>query len=170
MTASSFRPDQHSYLDTNVQPGQPYYYYFTVVKTDMSESDTSNIATATPVDTIRRSLAMLSVTNASPGLPLTLFADVTDNVGVQDVPPYTIVGLATSCSCRTNGSYHWQPLCCYHSWFKSASPGFNTILKQTIRSCGAERPSQSPSSQRGGSTHSDLRRPSRRPSLGRHDG
>jgi len=81
-------PDQHGYLDTDVQPGQPYYYYFTVIKTDMSESDTSNIATATPVDTIPPVISHTPITNASPGLPLTLFADVTDNVSVQDVTLY----------------------------------------------------------------------------------
>ncbi len=42
-------PDQRTYRDTDVQPGQPYYYKFTVVKTDMTESDFSNVATATPL-------------------------------------------------------------------------------------------------------------------------
>ncbi len=78
-------PDQRAYRDANVQPGQPYYYKFTVVKTDMTESDPSNVATATPVDTIPPVISHTPVTEAPPGLPLTLFADVTDNVVVQDV-------------------------------------------------------------------------------------
>lgn len=81
-------PDQRTYRDTNVQPGQPYYYYFTVVKTDMTESDPSNIATATPIDTIPPVITHTPVTEAPPGLPLTLYADVTDNVGVQEVILY----------------------------------------------------------------------------------
>lgn len=76
---------QRSWRDTNVQPGQPYYYKFTVVKTDMSESDPSNVATATPIDTIPPAISHTPVTEAPPGLPLTIFADVTDNVGVQAV-------------------------------------------------------------------------------------
>ncbi|HIP96038.1 MAG TPA: serine protease, partial [Anaerolineae bacterium] len=81
-------PDQRAYRDTNVQPGQTYYYKFTVVKTDMSESDPSNIASATPIDTIPPTISHTPVTDAPPGLPLTLFADVTDNVGVQGVTLY----------------------------------------------------------------------------------
>ena len=80
--------DQRTYRDTNVQPGQPYYYKFTVVKTDMSESDFSNVANATPIDTIPPVIQHTPVTDAPPGLPLTLFANVTDNVGVQDVTLY----------------------------------------------------------------------------------
>jgi hypothetical protein len=56
-----------------------------VVKTDMSESDPSNVATATPIDTIPPVISHTPVTEAPPGLPLTLYADVTDNVGVQGV-------------------------------------------------------------------------------------
>ena len=88
LNASIIPPDQRTWHDTNVQPGQPYYYKFTVVKTDMTESDFSNVATATPVDTIPPVINHTPVTQAPPGLPLTLFADVTDNVGVQGVTLY----------------------------------------------------------------------------------
>jgi PKD repeat protein/subtilisin family serine protease len=88
INASIIPPDQRTWRDTNVQPGQPYYYKFTVVKTDMTESDFSNVATATPVDTIPPVISHTPVTQAPPGLPLTLFADVTDNVGVQGVTLY----------------------------------------------------------------------------------
>jgi len=79
---------QKTFRDTNVQPGQTYYYKFTVIKTDMSESDFSNVADATPIDTIPPVIHHTPVTDAPPGLPLTLFADVTDNVGVQSVTLY----------------------------------------------------------------------------------
>ena len=88
INTSIIPPDQRTYRDTDVQPGQPYYYYFTVVKSDMTESDPSNIATATPVDTIPPVISHTPVTEAPPGLPLTIFADVTDNVGVQGVALY----------------------------------------------------------------------------------
>jgi hypothetical protein len=76
---------QKAFRDTQVQPGQPYYYKFTVVKSDMSESDFSNVAQGTPLDTIPPVITHTPLTSGSPGLPLTLFADVTDNVGVQSV-------------------------------------------------------------------------------------
>jgi hypothetical protein len=76
---------QKTYRDTGVQLGQPYYYRFKVVKTDMTESDFSNTAQGTPLDTIPPVLTHTPVTSAPPGLPLTLFADVTDKVGVQAV-------------------------------------------------------------------------------------
>jgi hypothetical protein len=74
-----------TWIDTNVVPGQPYFYYFTVVLTDLTESDPSNIASATPTDTVPPTLVHTPVTTASPGLPLTLRANVTDNVAVQSV-------------------------------------------------------------------------------------
>lgn len=76
---------QKSLRDTNVQPGQPYFYKFTVIKTDMGESDFSNEATATPLDTIPPVITHEPLAQAPPGLALTVSADVIDNVGVQTV-------------------------------------------------------------------------------------
>lgn len=85
VNASIIPPDQRTLRDIDVAPGQPYYYKFTIVKSDMSESDFSNMATATPVDTIPPVIAHEPLTQAPPGLALTVSADVTDNVGVQTV-------------------------------------------------------------------------------------
>ena len=74
-----------SWLDSEVLPGTAYFYYFTVVKTDLGESEASNTATATPTDTIPPVISHTPVTSASPGQPLTLTATVTDNVAVQSV-------------------------------------------------------------------------------------
>ena len=71
--------------DTNVTPGQPYYYYFTVAETDFFESDPSATVTATPTDTIPPVLSHTPITAAPPGQPLSLTATATDNVGVQSV-------------------------------------------------------------------------------------
>ncbi len=88
INTSIIPPDQRAYQDTDVQPGQPYYYKFTIVKSDMSESDDSNVAPATPVDTIPPAISHTPLTEAPPGLPLTLYADVTDNVGIKEVTLY----------------------------------------------------------------------------------
>jgi hypothetical protein len=93
LNTSIIPPDQRAYQDTDVQPGQPYYYKFTIVKSDMSESDFSNVTQATPVDTIPPVISHTPITEAPPGLPLTLLADVTDNVGVQSVTlSYRLIG------------------------------------------------------------------------------
>ena len=85
INSSIIPPDIHSWREINVVPGQSYYYYFTVVKSDMSESAQSNIATAIPTDTISPIISHTPIATTSPGLPLTIYADVTDNVGVQSV-------------------------------------------------------------------------------------
>lgn len=85
LNSSIIPPSQRALRDTDVTPGQPYYYKFTIVKSDMGESDFSNIATATPLDTILPMISHTPLTSAAPGLPVSLFADVTDNVAVKSV-------------------------------------------------------------------------------------
>ncbi|MFP5212285.1 MAG: S8 family serine peptidase [Acidobacteriota bacterium] len=79
---------QLAYADTNVEPGRTYYYKFTVVKTDMSESSFSNVASAKPLDTIPPVISHTPVSTASPGTTLTINANVTDNVAVKSVMLY----------------------------------------------------------------------------------
>lgn len=79
---------QTTWEDTNVTPGQPYYYYFTVVETDFFESDPSATVTATPTDTIPPVISHTPVTSAPPGQPLSLTATATDNVAVQSITLY----------------------------------------------------------------------------------
>jgi len=88
INSSIIPPEGRTYRDTDVQPGQPYYYKFTVVKSDMTESDYSNIATATPTDTVPPVISHTPVTNADPGIAVSIYADVTDNVGVGGVTLY----------------------------------------------------------------------------------
>ncbi len=72
------------YVDTDVTPGVPHYYYFTVVS-DGGESDPSNIAIATPVDTIDPVITHKTETVVSLDDSLTLRATVTDNIAVSSV-------------------------------------------------------------------------------------
>ncbi|MDB4776629.1 cohesin domain-containing protein, partial [Akkermansiaceae bacterium] len=71
-----------SFRDTDVEPGQNYDYYFKVVLTDMSESESSNTATGTPLDTIPTVISHSAINSAQPNLALSLAADITDNVSV----------------------------------------------------------------------------------------
>lgn len=96
LNSSIIPPDQRDWRDIDVIPGIPYYYKFTVVKTDMTESDFSNVAMGTPIDTIAPVINHAPVSSAPPGLPLTLHADVTDNVAVQSVTLfYRTLGVPT---------------------------------------------------------------------------
>jgi len=73
------------FVDTNVTPAVPMYYKFTVVQTDMTESDPSNVASAAALDTIPPVITHTPKTSATPGSGLRLTATVTDNVGVEGV-------------------------------------------------------------------------------------
>ncbi|MEX1116525.1 MAG: IPT/TIG domain-containing protein [Akkermansiaceae bacterium] len=85
MNATLIPREQKEFVDTDVQPGQAYYYHFTVVKTDFAESNPSNTASATPLDTIPPVVSHTPLREAMPNLSLTIRADVTDNVGVSGV-------------------------------------------------------------------------------------
>ncbi|HQA29697.1 MAG TPA: IPT/TIG domain-containing protein, partial [Brevefilum fermentans] len=75
-------PQTRNIRDLDVTPGIPYFYKFTVVKTDMGESEFSNVASATPIDTVPPVLIHSPVTSAVSGQPLTITASATDNVQV----------------------------------------------------------------------------------------
>lgn len=76
------------YTDTDVEPGKDYYYYFTVVGTDMTESSPSNTAKATPLDNIPPTLEHVRVTRSNYGEAISLSAVATDNIGVTYVKAF----------------------------------------------------------------------------------
>jgi len=88
LNATVIPPGDETYLDTGVPPAVPRFYKFTVLTTDFSESESSNVASAAAVDTIPPVLTHAAVTEALPGRGLRLTAIVTDNVAVQEVSAY----------------------------------------------------------------------------------
>ncbi|MCP4709214.1 MAG: S8 family serine peptidase, partial [Planctomycetes bacterium] len=76
---------QEYFTDTDVLPAVTMYYKFTVVQTDLQESDFSNVAAAAAVDTISPVIIHIPATTAPPGLGWRLTADVADNVQVASV-------------------------------------------------------------------------------------
>ncbi len=119
------------FTDTEVEPGRPYYYKFTVVQTSMAESDFSNMAEGTPLDTIPPTLSHTPIASATPGLPLTLSADVTDNVSVQGVllffratggSSYTSRAMTRTASDRYTGTIEASRI---------ASPGVDYYIEAT---------------------------------------
>ncbi|MBE7213932.1 S8 family serine peptidase [Shewanella benthica] len=106
---SLIESETHSYIDENVEPGQQYFYQFKVVSA-VGESKGSNIASATPVDTIAPSVNHSPITNAGYGANVLIQADVTDNIAVASVNlHYRTMGqanyIATPMSNQQNSQY-----------------------------------------------------------------
>lgn len=73
------------YIDTDVEPGVEYFYYFTVMGTDLVESKPSNTASASPKDNIKPVLTHTRVTQANFGESISFVATATDNIGLEYV-------------------------------------------------------------------------------------
>lgn len=81
------RPDSDdeqtaSYLDQTVEPGKTYYYSYTAVMTDFSESKASGRTSATALDTINPIIAHTPVNQGYLGSNLNINCTITDNVRV----------------------------------------------------------------------------------------
>lgn len=83
--------DTLSYVDADVIEGETYYYYFTVVQTDFAESDGSNVTTCTALDMTDPVIVHTPIAGILTGQPLSVSAEVTDNVKVESVTLYTRV-------------------------------------------------------------------------------
>ena len=75
--------DTKMWLDTDVEPGEVYYYNFDVVKTDLSLSFTSPRISVRAKDTMAPLMYHEPVYTAFTGRNLMITATVTDNVAVQ---------------------------------------------------------------------------------------
>lgn len=80
--------EQKYFEDATVLPGKTYYYKFTVVKTDLTESIFSNMAWAAALDTIPPVISHTPLRGTAPGQDLRIYADVTDNVRIENVTLY----------------------------------------------------------------------------------
>ena len=80
--------DETEYLDKEVEPGVTYYYNFTVVLTDMSESKPSGKTVVTTYDSMAPDVYHTPISVAYLGFNLMVSATVTDNVGAQSVTLY----------------------------------------------------------------------------------
>ena len=76
------------YTDRNVEAGVTYYYYFTVVKTDQSESSPSGVAAVASRDTTPPTIEHVAITSAAQSNNLSVVAYVYDNISVQQVKVY----------------------------------------------------------------------------------
>lgn len=73
---------QMEFFDDTVEPGVQYYYNFTVVKTDLTESTPSGKITIMSRDTMAPDIYHSPVYNATTGQNLVITATVTDNLNI----------------------------------------------------------------------------------------
>lgn len=92
--------DVTTFDDYEIEPGVVYYYNFTVVKTDLTESVPSGKQSLMSKDTMAPDMYHTPVYNAFTGNSLVITATVTDNVMVDSVKLYY----------RTAGADGWKNL------------------------------------------------------------
>lgn len=101
-----------SYLDFNVEPGQAYFYKFTIVKTDLTESDFSNVAFASAYDIIPPQIFHTPLSKANVGQEVLISATAYDNIQItsfklyyrlQGATEYTVTDMAAGSNNRYTG-------------------------------------------------------------------
>lgn len=97
---SLISPEENVFFDDNAEPGKTYWYTFTVVLTDFSESAPAGKINATMSDTIKPNLYHTPVNQAYENNNLVITCTASDNVGVSEVILYY----------RTQGESTWKAL------------------------------------------------------------
>ena len=93
-------PEENTFLDDNAEPGKTYWYTYTVVLTDFSESAPAGKVLATALDTMSPSLYHTPVNQGYENNNLVISATATDNVAIDKVTLYY----------RTAGDEEWNSL------------------------------------------------------------
>lgn len=88
---------EESFLDTNAEPGKTYWYTFTVVLSDFSETAPAGRVSATALDTLAPSLYHTPVNQGYLGNNLVISCTASDNVAVSAVTLFF----------RTKGTTEW---------------------------------------------------------------
>ncbi len=93
-------PDENTFLDENAEPGKTYWYTYTVVLSNFTESNPAGKVMATAFDTMSPSLYHTPVNQAYENNNLVITATATDNVAISKVTLYY----------RTAGATEWKTL------------------------------------------------------------
>lgn len=81
-------PNENEFFDSTIEPGKLYYYNFTVVKTDMTESTPSGKITIRAMDTMAPNIYHSPVRTAYTGQKLIISATITDNLQITSATLY----------------------------------------------------------------------------------
>jgi len=85
---SVLNADELSFIDENVKAGTDYYYYFTVVDTDLNESKASNVISCCPLEGEPPVIVHTPVKTLTPDKAIAITVDITDNVKVAGATLY----------------------------------------------------------------------------------
>ena len=91
---------ENTFFDDSCEPGQNYWYTFTVVLSDFSESAPAGKVSVTPVDTISPAIYHTPVNQGYANNNLVVTCSASDNVGVSSATLYY----------RTIGDENWKSL------------------------------------------------------------
>lgn len=80
--------EETTFIDNNAEPGKTYYYVFTVVLTDLSESSPSGKTQCTVIDTILPTVYHTPINQGYAGNNLLISVTASDNIGVKDAKLY----------------------------------------------------------------------------------
>lgn len=100
LNTSVIPADVKTFTDTNVTPGQMYYYNFTVVKTDLSESKPSGKISVRAKDTMAPNIYHDGVYSAFTGSKLIISATANDNLQIDKVELFY----------RVTGAENWRAM------------------------------------------------------------
>ena len=92
---------EESFLDTNAEPGKTYWYTFTVVLSDFSETAPAGRVSATALDTLAPSLYHTPVNQGYLGNNLVISCTASDNVSVSAVTLFFRAKGTTEWTART---------------------------------------------------------------------
>lgn len=115
---------ENTFLDDSCEPGHTYWYTFTVVLSDFSESAPAGKVSATAVDTISPTIYHTPVNQGYEGNNLAINCSVSDNIAVTGVTLYY----------RTVGEVNWKSL----SMTKANDRYSATIFGSEVTSAGIE--------------------------------
>lgn len=113
------------YVDTDVEPGKEYFYYFTVMGTDLVESIPSNTASATAIDNVKPNVVHSRVTYGNSGEALAFNVTATDNIGIDYVKIFY----------RTQGTATWSVLSLSET---EAGKYYGVITANNVTAAGLE--------------------------------
>ena len=89
-------PDENTFLDDNAEPGKTYWYTYTVVLSDFTESSPAGMVQATAMDTMSPSLYHTPVNQGYENNNLVISCTASDNVGIDTVTLYYRAAGATA--------------------------------------------------------------------------
>ncbi len=81
-------PDENVFLDENAEPGKTYWYTYTVVLSDFTESNPAGKVQATAKDTMAPSLYHTPVNQGYENNNLVISCTASDNIGIENVVLY----------------------------------------------------------------------------------